>query len=113
MADRLRPLVLLSLELCELRRYLRIAWCGDRPDDLDVDVYHRRAARRGTQRGNRASDRGRHDRRRRSADRRARGACCRYRRRGEKLSCESYEHKKKPMPPNPPALAFKASLIID
>jgi membrane protein len=37
-------LVPLSSKLCELRRHLRIAGRRDRPNGVDVDVYHRRSA---------------------------------------------------------------------
>ena len=58
-ARRICLAVVLSCQLRELRRDLRVARGRDRLDDVDVDVDDRRVVRRRTQFGNRASDRGR------------------------------------------------------
>src|SRR6202000_1709951 len=57
------PAVLVSVELRQLQRDLRLARCRDRPDDVDVDVGHYRAVRRRTEFGNRAPDRAGYHRR--------------------------------------------------
>ena len=88
MAGRVCAAFVLSRQLCELRRDLRLARCRDRLDDVDVDVRHCRAARRRTQFGNRASDRGRQYRRRRQAVGPARGQDGRYGRRGESIRAQ-------------------------
>src|SRR5665213_347961 len=51
--------VLVSVELRKLQRHLWLAWRGDRPDDVDVDVGDHCAVRRGAELGNRAPDRDR------------------------------------------------------
>ena len=60
---RLLAAVLVSVELRQLRRHLRLARRRHRPDDVDVDVGHHRAVRRRTELGDRAPDRARYHRR--------------------------------------------------
>ena len=60
---RFRGAILVSVELRRLQCDLRFARRRHRPDDVDVDVGHRRAVRGGAELGNRAPDRGRYHRR--------------------------------------------------
>ena len=53
---RLGGVVLVSLELRQLQRDLRLARRRDRPDDVDVDVGHHRAVRGRAELGNRAPE---------------------------------------------------------
>jgi len=41
--SRLVSAFLVSFEFWPLQRDLRLTWCGDRPNDVDVDVLHHRA----------------------------------------------------------------------
>ena len=85
LAGRICAAIVLSCQLCELRRDLRLARRRDRLDDVDVDVHDFGAARRRTQFGNRAPDRGRQHRRRRQAAGPTRSQDGRYGRRGESI----------------------------
>ena len=78
---RVVPLLLVSRQLRQLQRHLRFAGRRRRPDDLAVDFDDRGAARRRTQRRDRASDRTRFNHRRREAARSARRGDGRHRRR--------------------------------
>ena len=78
---RVVSVLVVSRELCQLQRHVRLVRRGGRPDGVAVDFDHRGSAGRRVERRDRAPDSARLDRGRRKAARRARRGDGRHRRR--------------------------------